>query len=51
MLERNKNELIIAGSSATAAITSIPPTIAIEPYIAPRVNAPESPGNILLGSL
>ena len=27
------------------------PTIAITPYIAPNVNAPESPGKILLGIL
>jgi hypothetical protein len=34
-----------------AAIISTPPTIAITPYIAPNVNAPESPGKILLGIL
>ncbi len=40
-----------AGSNATAAIISTPPTIAIEPYMAPKVKAPESPGKILLGIL
>ena len=46
-LERNRNELIIAGSIAIAAITSTLPIIAIAPYAAPKVIAPESPGNIL----
>ena len=50
-LDKNKNELIIAGSIAIAAITSTPPTIAIAPYAAPNVIAPESPGNTLLGNL
>ena len=50
-LDKNKNELITAGRSAIAAIISTPPTIAITPYIAPNVNAPESPGKILLGIL
>ena len=36
---------------AIAAITSTPPIIAIPPYAAPKVIAPESPGKILLGNL
>ena len=48
-LDKNKNELIIAGRIAIAAITSTPPIIAIPPYATPKVIAPESPGNTLLG--
>ena len=50
-LDKNKNELITAGNNAIAAIISTPPIIAITPYMAPNVNAPESPGKILLGIL
>src|SRR5574338_528321 len=50
-LDKNKKELITAGKSAIAATISALPRIAITPYIAPRVKAPESPGNILLGNL
>ena len=42
---------MIAGSIAIAAITSTPPIIAIPPYAAPKVIAPESPGKTLLGNL
>src|ERR687898_300980 len=50
-LERNRNELNIAGSNAIIAISSDLPVMAIAPYIAPNNKVPESPGNILLGNL
>ena len=50
-LDKNRNEFIIAGKIAIAAITSTCPTIAIAPYAPPKTNAPESPGKILLGNL